>query len=152
MLSRLVALGLTAGLALTAGCGRPLKSADRGGAPGGGDRGGVSFAAMVDGLDSNQNTALAGQQFWDQHHGRAVTWDGEVYEVKASRGRAEIYLANSSRPLYRGYNIILQTTDLQGAGKLRRGDRARFDGLPSRYSAHPGNPVVITLGNGRLLD
>jgi len=150
-------------LGLATGCGKPLKLGGKGGGganppsaaeSGGGSAStdGLSFADMADGLDANKNTALAVKQFWESNRGMTLTWSGAVYDVKASRGRAEVYLADGSRPLYRGYNIILQTTDLQAAGGLKRGDKVKFQGLPSRYTARVGNPVVVTLNNGQIVN
>jgi hypothetical protein len=109
------------------------------------------FGEFVDRIDCKTNTRLASKSNWALLKGVQVSWSGEVSDVKAGRGRAEVYIANRQKTLYRGYNIILVTYDLKKAALLKKGQSVKFSGLPERYSCRPGVPTVITLRNGQIL-
>ncbi len=54
----------------------------------------MSFEQFVDMVDVTQNTRLAVRHNWAGLKGMPVVWEGEVVDVRASRGRAVIYIAN----------------------------------------------------------
>jgi hypothetical protein len=111
----------------------------------------AGFGEFVERVDCKTNTKLASKSNWALLKGVQVSWSGEVADVKASRGRAEVYIANRQKPLYRGYNIILVTYNLEKAALLKKGQSVKFSGLPERYSCRPGVPTVITLKSGQIL-
>ena len=110
-----------------------------------------SFNNLAGHLDLNARTSLHAATSWQNCKGEEVEWAGKVVDVKGGRGKAEIYVAHSSRPKYRGYNIILQCFDMERASKLSRGDRIRFKGLLYSYKGRRGNPVVVVLNSVEIL-
>ncbi len=110
------------------------------------------FEEMVDNLNINneENTSLSSKTYWEEIHGKQVTWEGEVVDVKAGVGdSAEIFLAKDERPLYRGYNVVVKCYD-STAAKLKKGDEITITGSLARYKSHRGNPVVLVIDNGSI--
>jgi hypothetical protein len=110
----------------------------------------LAFGQVVDQLDSRKHTKLNVQEYWRSVKGREVSWSGEVVDVRGGKSRAKIYLANGSRPLYKGYNIVVTTHDLERAAALKKGQTARVRGTLDGYHAK-GSGAVINLDNGIIL-
>ncbi len=107
------------------------------------------FAAM---LSRDNNTELAAKTNWGALKRQVVTWEAKVVEVKGGRRGADVYLAAAGAPLYHGYNIILDNSDLARAGILKKEQVVTVRGIPVRYSHRFGNPVVVTLKSGEILE
>ena len=105
----------------------------------------LSFEEIVDNLDQAKQTSLHVKMYWQENQGRDVTWTGVVSNVKGGRSRAEIYVANRARQTYKGFNIVLETFDLQRAAQLKIGDTIRFTGRLNNYKGRRGRPVVVYL-------
>lgn len=110
----------------------------------------VTLSEVVKGVNVDDNTKLAARDYWNSVKGKEVTWSGEVAEVKGTRGEAHVYVADKSQPLYKGFNVIVKTHDIEKAGKLKKGQKVRFTGALDRYKQKKVG-AVITLGDGRLL-
>lgn len=107
-----------------------------------------TFAQVVDGVDGKKNTKAAAEENWKKFKGQEVSWSGVVHEVATKRkGKVVVYVADKSRPLYKGYNIKLETTDKEKAASFKRGQTIRFKGVIDDFSSkNPG--AVIELENG----
>ncbi|HUS24257.1 MAG TPA: hypothetical protein VM369_04865 [Candidatus Binatia bacterium] len=101
-----------------------------------------SFGTVVDNLDLRKNTKLHAQEYWKGVKGEEVNWSGTVYDVKGGRRKAKIYLADRSRPLWRGYNLVVNTYDLQKAGNVKKGGTVRFHGVLDSYSLKDAGAVI----------
>jgi hypothetical protein len=110
----------------------------------------VTFPQVVDGVDQRKNTKLAAKEFWKTVKGQEVTWSGEVYDVQGGSSKAKVYVADKSRPLYKGYNIVVITIDVPKAASLKRGQKIRFRGLLDDFNAKD-NGAVIELTEASLL-
>jgi hypothetical protein len=108
------------------------------------------FTEVVDNLNLSKKTSLAVKTYWLELKGQEVSWSGNVVNVKGGRGKAEIYVANKQRSSYKGYNIILETYDVEGAAKLDIGRSIKFKGLVNDYKGKQGHPVVIYLNQVEL--
>ena len=75
------------------------------------------FGTVIDNLDRRKVTKVHAQDYCKQAKGAEVSWSGKVYDVKGGRRSAKIYVANGTRPIYRGYNIVAVTSDLDAAAK-----------------------------------
>lgn len=64
---------------------------------------GYEFGVVIDNLDRRKVTKLHAQEYCKDARGAEVNWSARVYDVKGGRRGAKIYLANTSRPVYRGY-------------------------------------------------
>jgi|WetSurSiteA1Bulk_404760.scaffolds.fasta_scaffold105662_1 hypothetical protein len=107
----------------------------------------LSFGEVVDNLNLAKNTSLAVETYWLEIKGAEVTWSGEVVDVKGGKGKAKISIANKNRSTYKGYNIVLETFDMEGAAKLKIGQDVRFNGLISDYKGKKGNPIIVYLNS-----
>jgi hypothetical protein len=110
----------------------------------------ITMAEVVKGVSADGNTKLAAQQYWKAVDEQEVTWSGEVIEVKGGRNEANVYVADKSQPLYKGYNIVVKTYDVEKAANLKKGQTVRFTGELSRYKVKRVG-AVITIGKARLL-
>ncbi len=110
----------------------------------------TSFSAFAASVRSESNTDYATKVFWQQWRGRSVTWSGVVSEVRAGSGRAVLYLAAPLEPVYRGYNIVAVTRDTATPATLQKGVQIQVSGLLHRYSARPGQAVVVTLKEAQI--
>lgn len=89
---------------------------------------GPSFGTVVDNLDPRKNTKLHAREYCKSVKGEQVSWSGVVHDVRGGKSRAKVYVADKSRPLYSGYNIVVTTNDLDKAASLKRGQAVRFTG------------------------
>ncbi len=110
-----------------------------------------SFTQVVDKLDLSKKTSLAAKNFWTKVVGTEVTWSGKVENVKGGRGKAQILVGNDARRLYKGYNIVLTTFDIDGAASLEIGQKIRFKGYLNKYKSRRGRAVIIYLTDVQLL-
>jgi len=110
----------------------------------------LSFSDVVDKLNLTKKTALAVKTNWQEMMGQEVTWTGKVVNVVGGKAKADIYAANKDRSTYRGYNIVLETYDIQGASKLDIGKNIKFKGVLSDYKGRKGRPIVIYLNSVEL--
>lgn len=102
----------------------------------------VTFGQVVDGVDSRKNTKLASKQYWKSVEGQEVSWTGEVVDVDGGSKKAKLYVADKSRPLYKGYNIVVITLDVAKAAALKKGQTVRFRGLLDDYDQKDQGAVV----------
>lgn len=102
---------------------------------------GPTFGQVVDGVDSQKNTKLAAKENWKKWKGQEVSWAGTVHEVDSKGDKAKVYVADKSRPLYKGYNITL-ITEMDKAARLKRGQAIRFKGTLDGYDTKDSGAVV----------
>ncbi|HUR41548.1 MAG TPA: hypothetical protein VM240_10315 [Verrucomicrobiae bacterium] len=86
------------------------------------------FATTVDNLDRRKVTKMHASQYCKDARGHDVTWSGKVHDVRGGRRSAKIFVANDARPMYKGYNIVVVTGDLDRAAKVAKGERIKFRG------------------------
>lgn len=103
---------------------------------------GPSFGQVIDGLDSVKNTKLAIKTNWEEFKGREVAWGGTVVDVDGSSKKVIILVADKSRPLYKGYNIVVATYDVAKAAKLKRGQTVRFKGILDDFDTKKAGAVL----------
>lgn len=103
----------------------------------------VTFTAVIDNLDLKKNTKLHASEYWKSVRDQSVTWSGETYDVQGGkRSVVKLFLADKSRPLYKGYNIIVTTTDVEKAAAIKKGQRVRFTGTLRDYNAKRSGAVI----------
>jgi hypothetical protein len=103
----------------------------------------ASFGQLVDNLDPRKNTKLHAKEYWKNVKGAEVTWTGEVVDVDSGgSSKAKIYVADKSRPLYKGYNIVVITGDIAKASAVKKGQRLRFKGLLDDYDQKDAGAIV----------
>lgn len=104
-----------------------------------------TFGQVVDGVDGSKNTKLAAKENWKKYKGQEVNWSGVVYQVDTKGSKeAVVYVADKSRPLYKGYNIKAITTDLEKAANFKKGQAIRFKGYIDDFdSKNPGAVVEL---------
>jgi len=112
--------------------------------------GSIKFSEAVDKLNQSKNTSLGVKTNWQELKGQEVTWTGKVVNVKGGHDKAEILVSNKERPTYKGYNLVLETFDMTGAGGLKIGQNFKFKGIINDYKGKRGNPVVIYLSSVEL--
>ncbi len=105
----------------------------------------LSFSEVADNLNLTKKTSLYVKTYWQEIMGQEVYWIGKVVNVKGGKGKADVFIADKDRALYKGYNIVLETFDMEGAGKLEIGQTLKFKGLLSNYKGKQGHPVIIYL-------
>jgi hypothetical protein len=105
----------------------------------------LSFSEVADNLNASKKTALYIKTYWQEITGQEVYWIGKVADVKGGKGKADVFVADNGKPLYKGYNIVLETFDMERAGKLEIGQTIKFKGILSDYKAKKGNPVIVYL-------
>ncbi|HKQ31446.1 MAG TPA: hypothetical protein VJS66_09190 [Burkholderiales bacterium] len=103
----------------------------------------ASFGQLVDNLDPRKNTKLHAKEYWKNVKGSEVSWTGEVVDVDSNgSSKAKIYVADKSRPLYKGYNIVVITGDIAKASTVKKGNKLRFKGLLDDYDQKDAGAVV----------
>ncbi len=102
---------------------------------------GPTFGQVVDGVDNQKNTKLAAKENWKKWKGQSVNWAGTVHEVDSKGDKAKVYVADKSRPLYKGYNITL-ITEMDRAARLKRGQPIRFKGTLDGYDTKDSGAVI----------
>ena len=110
----------------------------------------LSFSEVADNLNLTKKTSLYVKTYWQEIMGQEVYWIGKVVDVKGGKGKADVYIADKDKSLYKGYNIVLETFDMEGAGKLEIGQTLKFKGLLSDYKGKQGHPVIIYLNQVEL--
>lgn len=103
---------------------------------------GYEFGTVIDNLDRRKVTKLHAQEYCKDAKGSEVNWTGKVYDVKAGRRSAKVLLANSSRAIYRGYNIVAVVDDLDAAAKLEKGQQVRVGGQISRCTLKDTGAII----------
>lgn len=104
--------------------------------------GSYEFGTVIDNLDRRKVTKLAAQEYCKEAKGNDVSWSGKVYDVKGGRRNAKILIANSSRAIYRGYNIVAVTDDLDAAAKVKKGQQVRVKGRISRCQLKDTGAII----------
>lgn len=102
----------------------------------------ASFGQLIDNLDSRKNTKLHTKEYWKSVKGQEVTWRGEVVDVDGGSSQAKLYVADKSRPLYKGYNVIVITGDVAKALTIKKGQKVRFKGTLDDYDQKDAGAVV----------
>jgi hypothetical protein len=104
---------------------------------------GPSLGQVVDGVDGRKNTKLATKENWKKFKGQEVSWSGVVHDVDSKGSdEAKIYVADKSRPLYKGYNITLITREIGKASNLKRGQTIRFKGTIDGFDSKDSGAVI----------
>ncbi|MFH1102498.1 MAG: hypothetical protein V1714_01860 [Pseudomonadota bacterium] len=105
-----------------------------------------SYAEFFDNMDLMKRTELHVKNYWEKMKGQEVIWSGEVVDAQTKRGgRAQILIADKTRPRSRGYNIVLISPDLDAAAGLEKGQVAKFKGVIHNYRGRRGNPLIVSL-------
>ena len=104
-----------------------------------------TFGQVVDGVDGDKNTKLAAKENWKKFKGQEVSWSGVVHQVDTKGKKAAVvYVADKSRPLYKGYNIKAITSELDKAANFKKGQAVRFKGYINNFdSKNPGAVVEL---------
>ncbi|GAB4489100.1 MAG: hypothetical protein OHK006_20360 [Thermodesulfovibrionales bacterium] len=110
----------------------------------------LGFGQVVDNLDLHKNTKLHVREYWDGVRGRGLSSSGTVVDVRGGRGRAQVIVANKSRRLVRGHNIVLVVNDEERAARLRKGQQVRFRGVLHDYRSARHGGVVLTLSDAEV--
>lgn len=110
----------------------------------------VSFPQLIDHLDERKNTKLHAKEYWSNIKGKEAIWSGEVVDVDGGKSKAKVYIADKSRPTFKGYNIVLVTHDVAKAANLKKGQKIRFKGLLDDYDSKEGG-AIIKLKEGDVL-
>lgn len=104
---------------------------------------GPTFAEVVDGVDGSKNTKLAAKENWKKFKGQEVSWSGVIHQVDSKGSKeAKVYVADKSRPLYKGYNIELITSDIEKAAGFKKGQTVRFKGIIDDFDSKDPGAVV----------
>lgn len=111
---------------------------------------GESFQKVYDNLDLRKSTKLHVKEYWKEMEGKEVSWSGIVHDVQGGRGKARVLVANKTRPLLKGFNVILIVYDIEKAAKLKRGQAISFKGLLHDFKAGRHGGVVMTLNEAQL--
>jgi len=111
----------------------------------------LRYGKVVDNLDLSKKTSLHAKNYWKNIVGTEVTWSGKVNNVKGGRGKAQILVGNDSRRMYKGYNIVLTTFDIDLAAELEIGQKIRFSGYLNKYKSRKGRAAIIYLTEVKIL-
>jgi hypothetical protein len=110
----------------------------------------LTFVQVVDGVDPRKNTQLATKENWVKAKGQEVTWSGVVHDVDRKGSNARLFVADSARSLYKGYNIVVYTPDVAEASNLAKGQTVRFKAIINDFDAkNPG--TVVELKEAQIL-
>lgn len=111
----------------------------------------LGFATVVDNLDLRKNTKLHVQEYWKGIAGQTVQWSGEAVDVQGGkRSRVKVFIADTSQPLYKGYNIVVISHDIEKAATIKKGQKVKFSGQLSRFNAKRAG-AVIEISDAQLL-
>jgi hypothetical protein len=111
----------------------------------------LSFNAVVDNLDLRKNTKLHVREYWKSIQGQTVTWSGEAFDVQGgAKSRVKIFVADRAKPLYKGYNIVVTSNDVEKAANIKKGQRVRFTGTLHDYNARRAG-AVLEVSDAQLL-
>jgi len=110
----------------------------------------TGFGELVDHMDSRKQTSLHAKEYWQKVKGTEVSWSGIVYDVKGDSSKAKVYVADKSRPLHSGYNIVIVTHDIEKAANLKKGQSLRFKGNLDDFRSKDAGGIV-TLANAQIL-
>lgn len=103
----------------------------------------MTFSTVIDNLDLRKNTKLHVREYWKSIQGQQVSWSGEAYDVQGgAKSRVKLFVADKSRPLYKGYNIVVTSYDVEKAANIKKGQRVRFTGTLQDYSAKRAGAVI----------
>mgnify|MGYP000220994842 CR=1 FL=1 len=104
-----------------------------------------TFGQVVDGVDGVKNTKLAAKENWKKFKGQEVSWSGTVYNVDTKgKDKIVVYVADKSRPLYKGYNIKVYSSDIAKAANFKKGQTIRFKGIVDDFdSKEPGAVIEL---------
>jgi len=111
---------------------------------------GMTYNDFCNKLDPNKNTSLAVKDFWAKNIGKEFTWTGKVFNVVGGRRENDIYIDNPSRINYKGYNIILATTDKEKAASIKKGETISFTGKVYNYKAKSNSLVIVYLKDVKI--
>jgi hypothetical protein len=111
----------------------------------------LSFTSVIDNLDLRKNTKLHVREYWKSIQHQQVTWSGEAYDVQGgAKSRVKLFVADKSRPLYKGYNIVVTSHDVEKAANIKKGQRVRFSGTLTDYNARRAG-AVLEVNDAQLL-
>lgn len=113
----------------------------------------MTFKEFTENLMLSKNTSLYVKHFWANNaRGKSFTWTGKVVTAKGGRGKAELQIANSSTPLYKGFNIILVTHQLDKAAALKVGQEIKFKGIVYNYKGSGRAAIVVYMEKVKFLN
>lgn len=102
-----------------------------------------TFAQVVDGVDGRKNTKLAAKENWKKFKGQEVSWSGTVFNVDTKgKDKIVVYVADKSRPLYKGYNIKAYSSDIEKAANFKKGQTIRFRGIIDSFDSKDPGAVI----------
>ena len=111
----------------------------------------LSFNTVVDNLDLRKNTKLHVREYWKSIQGQTITWSGEAFDVQGgAKSRVKIFVADKAKPLYKSYNIVVTSTDVEKAANIKKGQRVRFTGTLHDYNARRAG-AVLEVSDAQLL-
>jgi hypothetical protein len=108
-----------------------------------------SFGEVIDNMDTRKQTKLHAKEFWQKVKGTEVTWSGVVHDVQGGSSKVKVYIADRSRPLHSGYNIVIITHDIDKAASLKKGQSVRFKGNLDDFRNKDAGGIV-TLANVQI--
>lgn len=110
----------------------------------------LTFSTVIDNLDLQKNTKLHVTEYWKSVRDQSISWSGEAFDVQGGkRSVVKVFVADKSRPLYKGYNIVVTTTDVAKAAAIKKGQRVRFTGTLHDYNSKRAG-AVIEIANASL--
>jgi hypothetical protein len=109
------------------------------------------FIQFSEDLNPHKQTRLYVKEHWKKIQGTQVTWSGSVWDVRESRGMAEVFLAKPEGHTYRGYNVVARVPDLQAAGNLKKGDHVTVRGVIYRFQDARNGTMIFHLESATLL-
>ena len=110
----------------------------------------VGFGELVDHMDARKQTKLHTKDYWQKVKGAEVAWSGVVHDVKGGSSKIKVYIADKSRPLHSGYNIVVITQDTDKAANLKKGQTVRFKGNLDDFRSKSAGGIV-TVANAQIL-
>ena len=103
----------------------------------------LRFDDIVDNLNTRKYAKQYVREYWQSVQDQQVSWSGEAYDVQSrSKTRAKIYIADRSRPLFNGYNIIVTTHEVEKAAAIKRGEQVKFIGTLRNYVTKRSGAVL----------
>jgi hypothetical protein len=91
------------------------------------------------------------REYWKSIQDQQVSWSGDAYDVQGGKkSRVKIFIADKSRPVYKGYNIVVTSHDIAKAANIKKGQRVRFTGTLTGYNPRRAG-AVLEVNDAQLL-
>lgn len=112
---------------------------------------GSSFQEIADKLDYTKNTTIGVKKNWDEIDNKEFTWTGKVVNVKGGWFSSEVHVACDNRPLYRGFNAILVTSEKDKVANFKVGETVKFKGMVYSYKPKSDGLVIMYMSGVTFL-